>query len=198
MSRFLIMRPAASLSNVEGTVQGTLDVPLAPLGKMQAKVAGEALRGETITRIVASPLSRTKETAQIVAETIGFGKSVEFHAGLCARDLGEWAGKSRESIKEMWNDLQHPFRNDPHFAPPDGESLHVVEQRTFDAIDEINATSEGLVLFVMHLIGTGAVIDRYTGQRPPFNNTEVWEIFPEEKQANLLYTPSDAFLPGHE
>ena len=198
MSRFLIMRHAASLSNVEGTVQGTLDVPLAPLGKMQAKVAGEALCGERITRIVASPLSRTKETAQIVAETIGFGKSVELHTGLCARDLGEWAGKSRESIKEMWNDLQHPFRNDPHFAPPQGESLHVVEQRTFDAIDEINATSEGLVLFVMHLIGTGAVIDRYTGQRPPFNNTEVWEIFPTEKQANQLYAPSDAFLPGHE
>lgn len=196
--RFFVMRHGASESNLAGVVQGVMDVPLALLGKEQAAEAGKALVGKGITRVLASPLQRALETALIVAQELQLGVSIV--DGLRARNLGEWAGKPRSEIKEMWADLEHPFRKDPHFAPPGGESLHAVDQRMFAAIEQaLEQESDGVPLFVMHLIGTGALIQREVGgERPAFGNADVWEVNRETKRAIAVFESAGDKLPGDE
>ena len=196
VERYYVMRHGASESNVAGIVQGVMDVPLAPLGIRQGRLAGQQLKDEGITHIFASPLIRAKHTAELVAESLDL--PVVEEPGLAARNLGEWAGKPRSEIKAMWADLSHPFRNDLDFAPPGGESLNDVEKRLFAAVEHWLQTLNGVPLFVMHLVGTGALVAQINGERPPFKNTEVWQLNPAAKQANPVFAPTDALLMGHE
>lgn len=196
---WFIMRHGASESNIAGVVQGVMDVPLAPLGKEQASAAGKALKELGITKVYTSPLQRALETALIVAQELQLGVSIL--DGLRARNLGEWAGKPRSEIKTMWADQDHPFRKDPTFAPPGGESLQAVDTRLFQAIDStLQQSEEGeRPLFVMHLIGTGALIERETGgERPGLYNAAVWKIDRSVQKAAPIFTPEGLFFPGLE
>lgn len=198
IERYFIMRHGASESNVAGKVQGTKDVALAVLGKQQASEAGDALRGHGITKIYTSPLQRALETGLIVGERLGLQISIV--NDLRARGLGEWEGKARSEIKEMWSDLTHPFRSDPDFAPPGGESLREAEERTFAAIDRVlqQGSPQEVPLFVMHLIGTGALLHRLQGERVSFKNAEAWEIQPSTRSARSIVVPSGEMYPGQE
>lgn len=198
IERYFLMRHGASESNVAGKVQGTKDVALAVLGKQQATEAGDALRNAGITKIYTSPLQRALETGLIVGERLGLQISIihDFRA----RALGEWEGKPRSEIKEMWADLTHPFRSDPDFAPPGGESLREAEERIFAATDRIlqQGSPQEVPLLVMHMIGTGALLHRLQSERISFKNAEVWKVQPSTRQAQSVVVPSGEFFSGQE
>ncbi len=194
--RFYAMRHGASEANLAGKVQGIEDIPLAARGEREALASAKALETAGITHIYASPLQRAYRTAEIVAQHLGL--SVELLDGLRARNLGTWAFKPSSEIKAAWADHQHPFRNDPHFAPPGGESLHDSEQRLWQAVDPIIAEPAGVPLFVTHLVATGALVQRFFGQRPAFHNAEVWVLFPQQHSARLFFRPEGDLLMGNE
>jgi len=73
---FWFMRHGQSGGNVKGVPQGRADYPLTDLGRLQAREAGRWLRGQGIDLVLSSPLSRARETAEIVAETAGAGEAV--------------------------------------------------------------------------------------------------------------------------
>lgn len=73
---FWFMRHGQSGGNVKGVPQGRADHPLTDLGRSQAREAGAWLRGLGIDLVLTSPLSRARETAQIVAEEAGAGAAV--------------------------------------------------------------------------------------------------------------------------
>lgn len=196
MERFYAMRHGASEANLAGQVQGIQDIPLAARGEREAWASAKALEGAGITQIYASPLQRAYRTAEIVAEHLGL--SVQSLDGLRARNLGTWAFKPSSEIKAAWADLTHPFRNDPHFAPPGGESLSDSEQRLWQAVDPILAQPAGVPLFVTHLVATGALVQRVLGQRPAFHNAEVWVLFPQQNTARLYFRPDGDLLVGNE
>lgn len=54
--------------NVKGIIQGQLDIPLNEVGIMQAQRIAQILKDEKIDLIYASPLSRTRVTAEIINE----------------------------------------------------------------------------------------------------------------------------------
>ena len=56
---------------------GIVDPGLTELGAGQAAAAGEQLAGQDIRRVLASPYSRTLETAEIVAGQLGLAVSIE-------------------------------------------------------------------------------------------------------------------------
>ena len=56
---------------------GIVDPGLTEEGVLQAELAGESLLSFDIRRIVASPYSRTLETAEIIAETLGLPVTVD-------------------------------------------------------------------------------------------------------------------------
>lgn len=198
IERYFIMRHGASEANLVGKVQGSQDVPLAFLGKQQAAQVGDLLRNQGITKIYTSPLQRALETGLIVGQRLSLQISI-LH-DLRARNLGTWEGNSREEIKEMWNDLTHPFRSDPHFAPPQGESLLDAESRIIAAVQHVLQKGSALdvPLFVMHLIGTSAILHHTKQERISLGNAEVWEIHPSQRMARSAATPPDPKLAGVE
>jgi probable phosphoglycerate mutase len=74
---FWYLRHGETDWNLRGLSQGNVDIPLNETGLAQARQAAERLRNRGITSIVASPLSRAKVTAEIVAEALGLPLTIE-------------------------------------------------------------------------------------------------------------------------
>jgi broad specificity phosphatase PhoE len=74
---FWYLRHGETDWNRQGLSQGNVDVPLNELGLAQAREAALKLRNRGIASIVASPLSRARVTAEIVAEALGLEVTIE-------------------------------------------------------------------------------------------------------------------------
>lgn len=61
VTRVLLVRHGETNENVQGIVQGQLDTLLNAVGVQQAQRTGAALQVEPVTRIISSPLQRTKD-----------------------------------------------------------------------------------------------------------------------------------------
>lgn len=92
---FHFLRHGETDYNAQDRCQGQRDIALNATGRAQAGrardiLAGNSLAGPAITRIVASPLSRAAETADIVAQALGL--PVSHHAGLMECGFGSFEG----------------------------------------------------------------------------------------------------------
>jgi len=125
--------------NVEQRLQGRHDVPLNATGRAQAVKCGEIL-SELLTRdgcvpealqYVSSPLSRARETMEIVRATLGL-KPTGFpvDARLVEIAFGEWEGLTYSDVTARDKDVI--ARRDAQkweFLPPGGESYAQVTAR---------------------------------------------------------------------
>ena len=68
---FWFLRHGETDWNARGLSQGNVDIPLNPVGIAQARAAAALLANRGIHSIVASPLSRAHDTANMAAEVIG-------------------------------------------------------------------------------------------------------------------------------
>ncbi|MGR6902382.1 histidine phosphatase family protein, partial [Glutamicibacter sp. BSL13] len=57
--------------NLAGRLQGQTDIPLNATGREQARAVGARLADEGWDVVLASPLGRAQESAQIIAKTLG-------------------------------------------------------------------------------------------------------------------------------
>ena len=87
---------------------GIPDPRLTAEGRRQAQAAGEALRGEGLQRLIASPYTRALETSEIVAEVLEVPISVEPLVGERAAFTCD-IGSSPVELKTRWPhlDLDH-------------------------------------------------------------------------------------------
>lgn len=91
--RILFARHGQSTANVLGIVANRgSDHPLTQLGRAQAAALAEAARPDHVGRIIASPIARATETAEIVGRALGV--PVELNAALREFDSGEYEGRS--------------------------------------------------------------------------------------------------------
>jgi broad specificity phosphatase PhoE len=88
---FWFLRHGETDWNAHNWAQGSIDMPLNAAGLAQARVAAGLLRHRGIATLVASPLSRARVTAEIVAEAVG--RAVEFDDGLREVAFGVEEGK---------------------------------------------------------------------------------------------------------
>lgn len=72
MKRIYFCRHGLSELNVKGHFAGSTDTPLVAEGRKQARKAGKKAKELDIDLIVASPLSRAHETAQIIAKELDY------------------------------------------------------------------------------------------------------------------------------
>lgn len=121
---FYFLRHGETHWNRAGTTQGQLDARLNETGIEQARLAAEALAEEPIERIVASPLSRARETAEAVAGHHGL--AVETDPALMECHLGRHQGEPHGS----W--LGDYFRG--AYDPPDGETFDQFRARVWAAM----------------------------------------------------------------
>ncbi|HLZ47296.1 MAG TPA: histidine phosphatase family protein [Candidatus Limnocylindria bacterium] len=142
-----LVRHGESEANAASVFAGQTDSPLTARGREQAKVVANALRSVRFDRIVASTLSRTKDTAAEVAA--GRGVPVETFDDLKEIDLGAAAGKPFDEVRGLPG-----YESDGFHQWPGGESLEQVVTRALRVIDRLVAESPGKTICI---VGHGGV-----------------------------------------
>jgi broad specificity phosphatase PhoE len=98
---FWYLRHGQTDWNAHDLAQGGTDVPLNERGREQAREAAGLLRAHRIAGIVASPMSRARETAEIVAEALG-GLPIATDTDLREACFGEREGRPMDAWFQEW------------------------------------------------------------------------------------------------
>ena len=142
MSRVILVRHAQSEANQQAMSLGRLDSPLTDFGMRQAAALGEALRNETIARIVTSPLSRAADTAAAIAGPHGL--VAEADERLIELDVGLLDGIPFKQVQEEYADFLREWTTTEADAlpMPGGESMLDVAERSWPALAELLQTED--------------------------------------------------------
>jgi broad specificity phosphatase PhoE len=121
MSRYLwLIRHGESQGNLERRVQGWADYPLTDLGRWQAARLAERLAQEgPIHELVASPLQRAAETAQIIS--LALDLPVRFDARLKEYNFGLLTGLTPDDIVARFPSVQAAWEVNQVWKPVAGE-----------------------------------------------------------------------------
>ncbi|MDL2341685.1 MAG: histidine phosphatase family protein [Patescibacteria group bacterium] len=93
MVHLYFVRHGLSVMNKKGIFSGRTETPLDSEGEQQAVVAGQQLCDVAIDCIVVSPMQRAVQTAEIIAEQIGYSKHKLITTSLLTeRDFGPLEG----------------------------------------------------------------------------------------------------------
>lgn len=149
-TRIFLVRHGATVLTAEDRFAGATDVQLSDEGREQARRLAARLRREKISAIYASPLSRTVETASILAEPHGI--EVRQRDGLREISHGRWEQMTRREVEAQFPEETAAWDRDPYtFAPEGGESGLAVTARALPVLIEIvRAHLAQTVLVVSH------------------------------------------------
>ena len=134
-------------------------------GKQQVKRLAEELekrfRENGVTALYASPLPRTRQTAEIIAAYLDLPLHLE--PGLKDINVGEWEGRSLKEIRDSDVGMQY-FRDPVGVRLPGGEEITEVRDRVIPVIERIKETySGGPVIVVSHLDVIRLILIHYSG-----------------------------------
>ncbi len=176
--RILLVRHGETDWNKQGRFQGQIDIPLNKNGKSQAQAASEFLKNVSIQKAFSSPLSRPRETAQIILKEHP-GVEISLKDNLKEISHGKWEGKLESEIKSDWPDLLKTWKILPEKVQmPDGENIHEVSKRSITGWIEIskNLKSHETALVVAHDAVNKTILCHLLGLTP----SQIWMI----KQGN--------------
>jgi len=149
--------------NRAGRWQGHTDIPLTELGRRQAAELGERLRDAGISHVLASDLSRARDTALIAARTMGLAH-VREDPDLRERMFGSFEGLTRAQCEGDHPDAWAAYRAEPQKGPPGAEShAAVIERMQRALLRSASLPGRDAVLLVSH---GGAM--RLVGNAPPW------------------------------
>lgn len=138
--RLVFVRHGETASNVEGRLQGQRDVPLNARGRDQAASLGRALsfalgpeirRLEAADAFFASPLSRARETMELMRATMRLpAERYLLEPALKELSFGDWEGLTWSEIRARDPGGAEARRADKWgFVPPGGESYAMLAKR---------------------------------------------------------------------
>jgi broad specificity phosphatase PhoE len=156
--RVIFIRPGETQWNRLGRWQGQVAVPLNDHGKMQAKRLARFIRAIGIQALYTSDLRRASETADVLAEMLGF--EVVSDARLRERHIGLWQGLTLPEVQEWYPDQYQSLRGNPDaYQIEGGEAREVVAKRMKAAFDEIVAKPHDIIGIVSHTTAIRALLD---------------------------------------
>lgn len=149
-TRLYLVRHGATQLTAEDRFSGQIGVDLSDEGRDQARRLAERLSHHAISAVYCSPLSRTVETAAILAQPHGLAPLNR--DGLREISHGRWEGLTRREVEHLFADEYASWEADPFtFAPQAGESGLGVLARALPVIREIVVAHAGQhVIVVSH------------------------------------------------
>jgi broad specificity phosphatase PhoE len=135
-TRVFMVRHGATVLSAEDRFAGATDVALSEEGRQQTRQLSERLSREKIVAVFASPLGRTMETAQILAEPHKL--EVQARDGLREISHGRWEQLTRREVEERFPEEAAEWEKDPYtFAPVGGESGLMVTARALPLLIQL-------------------------------------------------------------
>jgi len=127
--------------NINFLLQGVTDIPMNQTGIEQVKLAAKAIRAEDWDVVLTSPLSRARQTAEIIASQHGYTEIIEQEL-LIERSFGEAEGLSHEQWRAKYSNLD---------VIPGGESRTQLAERSRLLLETISQELAGKrVLAISH------------------------------------------------
>ncbi|HZP20328.1 MAG TPA: histidine phosphatase family protein [Bauldia sp.] len=154
--------------NVEERLQGQRDIPLNDRGRLQARRNGETVLAELPEAIgydfVASPLTRSRDTMEIVRTAMGLDpKAYRLDDRLRELTFGEWEGFTLAELSARYADAVSARQKDKWgYLPPGGESYRLLSERVAGWLAELRAPT-----FAVAHGGVGRVLCGLLLGRPP-------------------------------
>ena len=116
VTRVFMVRHGATVLSAEDRFAGVTDVALSDEGREQTRRLAERLSDEKIMAVYASPLSRTVETAEILAAP--HKVEVQLRDGLREINHGRWEQMTRREVEQEFPEEAAEWEIDPYtFAP---------------------------------------------------------------------------------
>lgn len=144
---FTFLRHGESVGNAQSRWQGQSDYPLTERGRAQALALAERWQVEAVKfdLVIASPLARAKETAEIIAASLDV--KVEFDPIWLERNIGEMEGLTLDEVRQ---------KPQPSYITPynpiggNGEGDWELFLRAGKALQELLRRPSGSYLIVSH------------------------------------------------
>jgi len=124
---------------------GRSELPLSPLGRMQACLLGAHFENIPLAAVFCSGMERTRDTARYIRE------DVADVPGLIEIDMGAWEGLRFGEIRQRWPGLYELRGQDPAaHHPPGGESFARAAARAAEAFRTLTGQIAGDIAVVAH------------------------------------------------
>ncbi len=157
MKSLYFVRHGQTEWNAIRRMQGQWNSDLNDLGRAQAEVNGRFLQGLDIDYMVASPLDRTRQTAEIIDRHLQVGFAVddrikEWHCG-------DWSGEMWDEVPHKWPEEFAAWRADPFFGRgPGTENYPDMIARATPFLQDLLANEHRRIAIISHgLIGRAMV-----------------------------------------
>jgi probable phosphoglycerate mutase len=118
-------------------------------GREQVRTTGRWLEpiAERIDAVVASPVRRTLESAEILGEMLG--RKVDVEPGLAEMEFGAWDGLTFAEVAEKFPDELESWLGAMDVAPGGGESFQQVQERVLAALERLLEAHAGRTVVVV-------------------------------------------------
>jgi broad specificity phosphatase PhoE/ribonuclease HI len=136
----VLLRHGETAHTVEKRFSGSggHDPELSAEGERQAAAVAERLGSAGgVHAVLASPMRRTRQTADAVAAALGV--TVREVEGFRECAFGEWEGLTFDEVRARWPAELDRWLGDPTVEPPGGESFVDVRRRVLRARDQVLA-----------------------------------------------------------
>ncbi len=148
--KIILLRHGQTEWNILHRYQGHTDIPLNDTGREQAKrAAAYLLKNEEVQTIYCSDLSRTRETAEIVAAKLKLPVYTDMR--LREASFGIWEGMTFSEVYERYpQEFKKWYEDVWQYKMPEGETFTEVWERVSLATREIIERDSGTALLVTH------------------------------------------------
>ena len=177
---FYLVRHGESEANAARRFAGQSDSPLTARGRRQAEMVAKELAKVKFDKVVSSDLSRTRDTAEIIARAQGV--PVEIVPELREIDVGDRTGQTFDEVAGLPEWKENGF-----VAWPGGETLDQVLARTLAAIDRLAGENPGRTILVVGHGGVNRILlSHFLGilprlERTPATNTSISVVVTDGK-----------------
>ena len=145
-----MIRHGQTAASRDNRFSGSLDPPLTPAGEAMAQAFASAYASIEWDAIYASPMLRTRQTAEPLCRLTGVPATVE--DGLKEIGYGEWEGLKQDEVRARWPEAFAYWADDvASRGTPGGETAFHVAARAMRVVEAVRTRhAQGNVLLVSH------------------------------------------------
>jgi ribonuclease H / adenosylcobalamin/alpha-ribazole phosphatase len=152
VTTLVLVRHGATALTAEKRFSGGLgssNPGLTDEGRAQVREVADWLSpiGAAVDVVVTSPVRRTRESAEILADRLGVGLVEE--PGFAEMEFGTWDGMTFAEVREQRPDEIEAWLGSLDVAPGGGESFREVEKRVLDALSRVVEAHAGRTVVVV-------------------------------------------------
>ena len=183
---FVFLRHGESIGNAQSRWQGQSDYALTEKGRLQAQALAARWKAEGVKfdLIIASPLVRARETAEIVSAAVG--AVVELAPILMERHIGEMEGLTAEEVRKR---PQPPYVTPYDPIGGEGEGDWALFLRAGQALHGLLRRPPGSYLIVSHGGLLNQLMNAIVGIAPHLDPSGVRFRFENTAFARVIYFP---------